>query len=85
MRRRASRRGKTVDRETPDWQPLLDLAPEHRDDFMWMFEVELDNGERVHAFKHYWTRRYLHLDLEGPCVCLQRARSLRGGRPLLVA
>jgi hypothetical protein len=26
---------------------------------------QLDNGTRLQAYKHYWTRRYLHLDGEG--------------------
>jgi hypothetical protein len=38
--------------ETPNWKPLLDLEPDHVDDFMWMFEVELDGGARIHAYKH---------------------------------
>jgi hypothetical protein len=32
---------------------------------MWMFEVELENGLRLHAYKHWETRRYLHLDHGG--------------------
>jgi hypothetical protein len=51
--------------ERPDWGPLVKLAPEHVDDFMWMFEVELENGIRLHAYKHWETRRYLHLDHGG--------------------
>jgi len=51
--------------EHPDWGPLIELAPEHVDDFMWMFEVELENGVRLHAYKHWETRRYLHLDHSG--------------------
>jgi hypothetical protein len=51
--------------ERPDWAPLVELAPEHVEDFMWMFEVELENGVRLHAFKHWETRRYLHLDHGG--------------------
>ena len=51
--------------EALNWKPLLDLAPEHIDDFMWMFEVELDNGARIHAYKHLWSRRYLYLHREG--------------------
>jgi hypothetical protein len=58
-------RGRTVQYESPEWQPLLDFAPEHIDDFMWMHEVELERNHRVHAFKHIWTRRYIHLDHEG--------------------
>lgn len=50
---------------TPEWEPLLDLAPDHVDDFMWMYAVELDDGTRIQAYKHYWTREYLFLDGEG--------------------
>jgi hypothetical protein len=32
---------------------------------MWMFEVELESGLRLHAYKHIETRKYLHLDKEG--------------------
>lgn len=58
-------RGRMLQGDTPNWKPLLDLAPHHVDDFMWMFEVELEHGARVQAYKHWWTRRYLHLDFEG--------------------
>jgi hypothetical protein len=58
-------RGRTVQYESPEWQPLLEFAPAHVDDFMWMHEVELHRNHRVHAFKHIWTRRYIHLDHEG--------------------
>lgn len=51
--------------QSPEWQPLLEFASEHIDDFMWMHEVELEGGDRLHAYKHYWTRRYLHLDDKG--------------------
>ncbi len=54
-------------REEPAWEPLLELAPEDIDDFMWMGEVELTDGGRVQMYKHYWTRRYIHLDLGGRC------------------
>lgn len=30
-----------------------------------MGEIELDNETRLQLYKHYWTRRYLHLDGEG--------------------
>jgi hypothetical protein len=26
--------------DKPEWGPLLELAPGHIDDFMWMFEVD---------------------------------------------
>jgi hypothetical protein len=48
-----------------NWEPLLELAPEEIDDFMWMFEIELENGPTVQAYKHWWTRRYLYLDFAG--------------------
>ena len=51
--------------DKPEWGPLLELAPDHIDDFMWMFEVELESGLRLHAYKHIETRKYLHLDKEG--------------------
>lgn len=51
--------------ELPDWGPLFEHAPEHVGDFMWMFEVELENGVTLHAYKHRETRRYLHLDHGG--------------------
>jgi hypothetical protein len=59
------RSGSVVNYETPVWEPLLGLARIYVDEFMWMHEVELDNGTRLQAYKHYWTRRYLHLDAEG--------------------
>jgi hypothetical protein len=49
----------------PDWGPLVELAPDHVDEFMWMFEVELENGVALHAYKHRETRHYLHLDSAG--------------------
>ena len=51
--------------DKPEWGPFLELAPDHVDDFMWMFEVELESGLRLHAYKHIETRKYLHLDKEG--------------------
>lgn len=58
-------RGRMLQARTPNWRPLLDLAPAQVDDFMWMFEVEPEEGAQIHAFKHRWTRRYLHLGCEG--------------------
>ena len=51
--------------ERPDWGPLIRIAPAHVDEFMWMFEVELEGGLRLHAYKHRETRGYLHLDHGG--------------------
>jgi hypothetical protein len=49
----------------PEWEPLLNFAPDHVVDFMWMYTVQLTDGSRLQAYKHYWTRDYLHLDNEG--------------------
>jgi hypothetical protein len=58
-------RGQMTQCKNPVWEPLLNLASEHVDDFMWMCEVKLESGARLHAYKHYWTRRYLHLGEDG--------------------
>jgi hypothetical protein len=57
--------GDVVDWRNPDWEPLKELAPEALGDFMWMFAVETEDGRRLHAYKHCWTRDYLHLDDDG--------------------
>ncbi len=49
----------------PEWEPILNLAPDHVDDFMWMCAVELADGTRLQVYKHYWTRNVVHLDREG--------------------
>jgi hypothetical protein len=49
-------RGKTLRVDAPEWEPLLNLAPDHVVDFMWMFAVQLTDGTRIQAYKHYWTR-----------------------------
>lgn len=51
--------------DAPEWEPLLNFAPDHIGDFMWMYGIQLTDGTRVQAYKHYWTREYLHLDDEG--------------------
>jgi hypothetical protein len=65
MDRMRRKRGRVVNYESPVWEPLLMLAPDQAGDFMWMHEVELEDGVRLHAYKHYETRRYLHLDHGG--------------------
>lgn len=49
----------------PEWEPLLNFAPDHVGDFMWMYAAVLTDGTRVQAYKQYWTRDYLHLDEDG--------------------
>jgi hypothetical protein len=59
-------RGTTLESECPNWQPLLDLVGEHLVEwFMWMYEIELADQSRVHAYKHVATRRYFHLAEDG--------------------
>ena len=52
--------------ERSDWEPLialvgLDLVP----GFMWMNEIELEDGASVHAYKNIATRQYVHLARDG--------------------
>lgn len=51
----------------PAWEPLESLLGS--DDlcahFMWMFDVELDDGTLLNAYKHRWTRSYFHLAGDG--------------------
>ena len=61
-KRPRSKRGKCVNWSNPNWEPILHLARIYVDEFMWMCEVELKGGTRLQAYKHYWTRRYIHLD-----------------------
>ena len=61
MGARQTIRGDVVQADTPDWKPLLDVAAELVDDFMWMYEIRLQDGRRVHAYKHIDTRGYAHL------------------------
>jgi hypothetical protein len=58
-------RGRMLRVDAPEWEPLLHLAPDHVGDFMWMFAVQLVDGTRLQAYKHYWTRDYLHLSEDG--------------------
>ena len=65
MARKRGIKGKLVDTWVPEWEPLLDLAPLHVADFMWMGSVDLRDKTRLQLYKHYWTRDYLHLDGDG--------------------
>lgn len=52
--------------ERADWGPLRGVVGDClASQFMWMAEIELDDGIRIHAYKHIETRRYLHLDASG--------------------
>jgi hypothetical protein len=58
--------GTLVQFDTPDWTALAGLLPlELCAHFMWIDEVRLRDGTRLDAYKHRWTRRYLHLARDG--------------------
>ena len=65
MPARKAIRGRILKVDAPEWEPLLNLAPDHVVDFMWMGTVQLTDGTRLQAYKHSWTRRYLHLSEDG--------------------
>jgi len=65
----------------PVWEPLLDFAPNHIGDFMWMFEVELEDGRRLQAYKHWWTRQYLHLSAAGRVFVYEEPQLYREANP----
>lgn len=52
--------------DRPDWTALEHLVREELvARFMWMHEVVLEDGARVHAYKDYETREYVHLAEDG--------------------
>lgn len=65
MPTRKAIRGRILKTHAPEWEPLLNLAPDHAGDFMWMGTVQLTDGTRLQAYKHYRTRDYLHLAEDG--------------------
>lgn len=59
-------RGKGTQGNRPDWAPLLGLVGEDgAGDFMWMYEVTLDEGGAVQVYRHRDTREWLHLGDDG--------------------
>ena len=65
--------------DSPEWGPLLELAPDHIDEFMWMSEIELESGLRLHIYKHIETRKNLHLDKEGRAFVFLWPEKIRDG------
>jgi hypothetical protein len=58
--------GESIQGERPVWEPLIELVGlAVVGCFMWMYEIELDDGLEVHAYKSIATRRYLHLSTDG--------------------
>ena len=65
MPRRRAVQGEVTQSQRPEWGPLLAAVGQFGVvDFMWMYEIELRDGRRVHAYKHIETRRYVHLDAD---------------------
>ncbi len=62
MARAKTFKGVSEQGERPEWGPLIELVGEERVvDFMWMYEVRLEDETKVHVYKHVETRRCLHL------------------------
>lgn len=60
------RTGEMCQFDEPDWQPLYDIVGVKLADwFMWMCEIDLEDGAAVHAYKHITTRCYFHLCIDG--------------------
>ena len=58
--------GEMTQGEHPYWEPLLSaIGEELTGTFMWMFEVRLEDGTEVHAYKHIHNRSYLHIAVDG--------------------
>ncbi len=59
-------RGIATHRDAPHWAPLESaVGRDLLEWFMWMFEVALQDGVPLHAYKHVTTRCYLHLTDDG--------------------
>jgi hypothetical protein len=59
--------GTALDFDEPEWAPLERVlwSDELCAHFMWMFAVLLEGGTLLNAYKHRWTRGYLHLGADG--------------------
>lgn len=55
--------GRMRQHDTPEWTPLERLLGSDGlcAHFMWTFDVLLDDGTVLNAYKHRWTRCYFHL------------------------
>jgi hypothetical protein len=70
--------------DEPVWEPLLGFASNHVGDFMWMFEVELEDGRHLHAYKHWWTRGYIHLTPDGRTFVYEEPQYYREVDPIWI-
>ncbi len=58
--------GRPTDGDDPNWEPLEKLVGiEEAGDFIWIYEVKLDGGQLVNAYKHIVTDAYLFLAADG--------------------
>lgn len=70
--------GGIVQYEEPVWEPLERAVGEDlMFAFMWMFEVQTTEHRRFQAYKHRYTRRYLHVDHEGDAYAFRGERDGR--------
>jgi hypothetical protein len=76
--------GESLSPDEPEWGPLEDLITGILGDFMYMFAVDLEDGRRLHAYKHYYTRGYLHLDSEGRAFAYTRDDRYQEVNPIWV-
>lgn len=67
MRARGLIEGERRQYDKPDWGPLENLlcSDELCAHFMWMTDIELEDGTIVNEYKHRWTRQHLHLTDDG--------------------
>lgn len=57
--------GSVSDRREPVWEPLEFMVGSRTREFMWMFEVAMEDGTAVQAYKHVATRAYFHIGSDG--------------------
>ena|SRR5437588_2404016 len=80
-------RGKISRPVGADWGPLDRLVDAVlADRFVWMHEIELEDGTRLQAYKDFMTGRKLHLDEDGrafQCTESGRYRQVDLGAALL--
>lgn len=73
MSSRKAIRGRILKTHAPEWEPLLNLAPDHVGDFMWMGTVQLTDGTRLQAYGLQLVNRYrspVHPDVSQRVVFL---------------
>jgi hypothetical protein len=83
MGKRQFFKGREIQGEHPDWRPLLTAVGQVlAADFMWMYEVRLADGRLVQAYKHRYTRCYVHLAADGTAFVYEPSSRYRVVRPV---